>query len=436
MRQIGIIADDLTGASDAGVQFSRVGLQTQVIFDLHGSLRDADQVDVVVIDTDSRSIKDKDAYQRVSDAAKYLQTMGFRHIYKKLDSTLRGNVGIEIDAVMDVLPFECAVVVPAFPKIGRTTVDGTHYLQGVPIDQTEIARDPKCPVHESDMVKLLAGQSKRKAGVIRLETIRQGIEAVLRKVESLREENVQLLVFDAETDEDMGIIAESMEAYGTRVLWAGSAGLADFLPKCLGLHGDQPTQAAVSPSDKPVLLVAGSISQTTRGQIAAFCRQPNVHPVELNPIPLLMGPDEQQGEIERCLLQCQKAVREGYDVALFSKASPDDVRMAKELGRQKGYDHTEISNRIADALGRASAEIIKADHLQGLILTGGDTAKAVCRHIGVVGIQLLREVEPGVPLSRLVGSHPLFVVTKAGAFGTEHTLVKSLHELKGVHEDE
>lgn len=69
--------------------------------------------------------------------------------------------------------------------------------------------------------------------------------------------------------------------------------------------------------------------------------------------------------------------------------------------------------------------------LQGVILTGGDTAKAVCRHLGVSGIQLLREVEPGIPLGRLVGDTPLPVVTKAGAFGSELSLSHAKTALKG-----
>lgn len=121
LDRIAVIADDLTGASDSGVQFARKGLRTQVIFDWLGLSDGKDSLDTVVIDTDSRSIPGSMAYDRVSQAAYVLKQKGFTSIYKKLDSTLRGNLGQEIKAVMDVYGFEAAAVVPAFPRIGRTT---------------------------------------------------------------------------------------------------------------------------------------------------------------------------------------------------------------------------------------------------------------------------------------------------------------------------
>lgn len=417
MRQMGIIADDLTGASDSGVQFARIGLETNVIFDLEHATVESAASDVVVIETDSRSLPAAEAYENVRAAANYLQEAGFRHIYKKVDSTLRGNLGVEIDAALDGLSLDLAVIAPAFPKIGRVTSAGRHYLHGKPVDETEIAKDPKCPVHESDLPKLLASQSKRKTGLVTLSVLHKGKTAVWEWVDGLRQAGVELIVFDAQTDDDMQAIAEIMSGYRARILWTGSAGLADYLPRALGMTIREQQPVEIPVSGKSVVLVAGSISPTTREQVEHVCQGSDVLRVELDPLVLFAGEEERQREIGRCAEKLAEAVRAGRDAALYSLASPDHVKAAKERGAALGLGNADISNRIADALGEVASAIARSHELQGMILTGGDTAKAVCRHMGVTGIQLLDEIEPGIPLSRLVGGQRLYAVTKAGAFG-------------------
>jgi uncharacterized protein YgbK (DUF1537 family) len=432
LKTTAIIADDLTGASDAGVQFAGKGLKTQVMFELK-PLPITDKIDTVVIDTDSRGIPAQEAYQRVKEAAAHLKEAGFAHFYKKVDSTLRGNLGTEIDAMMDVIPFDFAVVAPAFPKIGRTTLNGYHYLKRVPVDQTEIGRDPKTPVTDSDLIKLLSLQSKRKAGLIKLETIRRGKETLLRQVNNLRENGVELVVFDAETEEDLERIA-GLAGCGKSVLWVGSAGLADFLPEKLDLPVRKPDPLEMEATNKPVFLVAGSISTVTREQVAEYCRRSRVTQVELNPLRVVAGEEDCQEEIERCRNELLQGIEKGYDLALYTGSSRELVAVSIQLGRKNGLDSSAVSNRVADCLGRIASEVVRshADGLKGVILTGGDTAKAVCRHLGVSGMQLLKELEPGVPISRLAGAGGLFAVTKAGAFGTKETLVHALLALKGV----
>lgn len=140
-----VIADDLTGANDTGVQFARRRLQTEVL--LEGSpLELSPGTAIVVVDTNSRAIASEQAYRKVQEVAEQAHAAGFRHYYKKLDSTLRGNVGIELKAILDIGIHDFAFVMPAFPKTGRTTIGGQHLLQGIPLSATEIAKDPKCPV--------------------------------------------------------------------------------------------------------------------------------------------------------------------------------------------------------------------------------------------------------------------------------------------------
>ncbi|PZE19335.1 four-carbon acid sugar kinase family protein [Paenibacillus xerothermodurans] len=436
MNHIAIIADDLTGASDSGVQFARKCLATQVIFDLSYFAAETGDIDAVVVDTDSRADAPQDAYRRVRDTASQVYRAGFQHFYKKMDSTLRGNLGAEIDAVMDEIPFDFAVVAPAFPKIGRTTLHGVHSLNGLPIHQTEIAQDPKCPVKQSNLVDLFASQSRRKVGLIALDQLHSGPEAVFARINALLKEQIELIVFDAVTEDDMRQIAEMMATSDYKILWAGSAGIADYLPKALSLPSRSDTRHEMTLSGKPVLLAAGSISKVTRSQVAAFNLNSNVTAVELDAVRMISTEEGRLQEIARCQAVLLKALSRGSDVSLYASSSPEQVQLSKSAGADRGLDDTEVSNRIANTLGEIASSIVQQVQLQGVILTGGDTAKAVCRHLGVTGIQLLEEIEPGIPLGKLIGKMPLWVVTKAGAFGNEQSLLHAQHVLKGESSNE
>jgi D-threonate/D-erythronate kinase len=431
MKHMAIIADDLTGASDSGVQLARKGLATQVIFDLSHFSADGSGVEAIVMDTDSRSVARETAYRRVKEAAAQVKQLGFQHIYKKMDSTLRGNLGIEIDAVMDEIPFDFAVIAPAFPRIGRTTLQGVHHLNGVPVHRTEIANDPKCPVLESDLVKLFSSQSRRKVGLIRLETLRAGAEAFAFAIRKLLEEKTELIVFDAATEDDMKLIAEHLSSSDYRLLWAGSAGLTDYLPEALSLPAGHERSEALPASGHPVLLVAGSISTVTRAQVAVFNQDPTVNGVEFNTVKGVASEDGAKEEMDRCFAELTAVLSSGSDASLYASSSPEDVRLSQEAGATRGITSTDVSNRIASLLGQVASRLIQEAKLQGVILTGGDTAKAVCKQLSVSGIQLIQEVEPGIPLGRLIGANPLLVVTKAGAFGNENSLLHAKHALKG-----
>jgi uncharacterized protein YgbK (DUF1537 family) len=429
VQRISIIADDLTGASDSGVQFARKGLKTQVIFDWKSLSAEAVDLDAIVIDTDSRSTPGDVAYQRVKSAAEALKQKGFTWVYKKMDSTLRGNFAQEISAVMDAYGFEAAFIAPAFPRIGRTTVNGIHYLNGTPIHETEMARDPKTPVPESEIVQIIARQSGKESISIPLALLRKGLEAVRHEIRENLNRQVKLFVFDAESDEDLQRIAELTSIFGTHVLWVGSAGLAEFL-LIDDSQGRAHRESFHNPVEGQVMLVAGSISKVTREQVMEASGAPNVTAVEMNPLAALGSAEERAQEIERCSSVLISALNSGSDLSLFSGSSAEQVSAAKEKGARLGLDSSDVSNQIADMLGEISGKFVSDYVVKGLVLTGGDTAKAVCRHLGVHGFELLNEVEPGIPHGRLLGDISLMAVTKAGAFGTKQSLLRAMQYLK------
>jgi uncharacterized protein YgbK (DUF1537 family) len=387
-------------------------------------------VDVLSIDTDSRAAPPSEAYQRVKRVASAVVAAGFRNIYKSLDSTLRGNLGAEIDAVLDVFDAQLAIVAPAFPFYGRTTVGGKHFLNGRLITQTEFGTDPQAPVKEADLVRLFSLQSRRKAGLVQLSTLRQGNTAVAAQLTALVSQGVELVVFDAQVEADLDRIAGAVGASGYRPLWVGSTGLARCIPGAAGLVVQEGLKLRHFSSTHLAMLVLGSASEVTRNQLATLKTQCDVIAVEMNPFHVVAGGDAAANEMERCCIRLVDALRNGNDAVLHVSSSRADVTAAKSLGLEMGLDPIQVSTHIVVALAHITRLVVDTCELRGIILTGGDTAKAVCNQLGSMGIEIWEEVEPGIPLGRLVGDHELLVITKAGGFGTPQALVNSLDALK------
>src|SRR5687768_12848389 len=188
-KLIAVIADDLTGAADTGVQLVRAGYRTAVFFRATEVL--ADDFDAVAFDTDSRTMPAGFAAKRVLDAAHAAR--GARIVYKKLDSTLRGNLAAELAAVLNATRRERAVVAPAFPATGRSTVGGIQRVHGVPVDETEMANDPHTPVSEAHVPSLLA-DAFSSVGPLSVEDLAD-TELVRRALE-----DYECVVADAERD--------------------------------------------------------------------------------------------------------------------------------------------------------------------------------------------------------------------------------------------
>ncbi len=423
-NKIVVLADDLTGANDTGVQFAKQGLQSLVLISLPDSPAELDE-DVLIVDTQSRALPPAEAYEKVAQAVSLFKDRGpFQALYKKIDSTLRGNLGAEIDALMDVCGFELAVVAPAFPKNGRITVGGCHFLGGAPLEATEIARDPVCPVGESHIPTLIAKQTQRAVGHVGIKSVLAGSDGILDAMRRLGAEGREVLVCDAWQDDHLTMIAMAAVRLGKPVLWVGSAGLAECLPLALGL-------GAATADKRPVVVIAGSVSGVTRGQTALLRQRPDVATIEADPCAFLR-PDTAQAEANRCFQAAVNAVHSGKDVVIVSGHSDEVVARTIEEGRLAGLSPRQSSEAVAEALGALCRRIALNTKLAGLVLTGGDIAVNCCRQLSASGIAVLQEVAPGIPVGVLKGGQcpGLGVVTKAGAFGAADALCKAVDFLK------
>ncbi len=324
--RIAVIADDLTGALDTGVQFSNWGFSVQVTDDPLSST-----ADVVVMNTDSRGMEPGKAYDLVFRVAK--KVSGFDIIYKKTDSTLRGNVGAEVQAVLDATGEETAVLTPCYPPTARCVRDGHLLVDGVPIHQTEYSEHGLKQSFIPDIIR---------AGV-NCPIIHLGDSSEFKQQPGI-------LVVDSESEADLLKIAGNLT--GIKVL-AGSAGLAAALAETL-----------VNPP--PVLSVIGSRRTVTHRQIRVLEGRLGAEVIPLDMKRALNGEPQTDS-----VLNAIDAFEGGRDVIITSAADPETVEMTIGAADSMGITSAELEARITDALAGTARKLVEQTKLSGIILSGG-----------------------------------------------------------------
>lgn len=411
-----VIADDFTGGNDTGLQFHKAGLQTLVCIASEAvTFESAGRFDVLVFDTESRNCNRAKAYEKVMAACRRLP--GQQLVYKKVDSTLRGNLRAELDAVMQALGLDLCLMAPAFPEAGRTIIGGYHLVHGVPLELTETAHDPVRPVRTSFVPDLLEGSIEDLAS-IGLKHITKGPEELAREIVRQHANNIRLFVLDAASDNDLRIIAAAACRISPHPLLCGSAGLARHVPSEFGLlRTDTPEHRAVPTSDRPVLAIAGSLSDVTRTQVAVARKELNAYLLELRADDLMR---DDPAALSAIVGKAEEALRQGRDAMIV-------------LTRGAGADLRSAHRRITGTLGAIARATIRRAALSGLLLTGGDTAVAVVLALGACGTRIVDEIQSGVPACSLIGGDfdGIRVVTKAGGFGDPYAIVEGIRYLKG-----
>lgn len=391
---IAVIADDLTGAADAGVQLARTGYRTAVAFRGCAVPRTED-ADAVALDTDSRAMAAGFAARRVVEAAHAVR--GAAIVYKKIDSTLRGPVAAEISAALGATGREKAVVAPAFPKTGRTTIGGVQLVRSVPVHETEARKDPRTPVREGHLPTLLEAVGP----VASLGAGEIGEPGAVRRAL----ENARCVVADAEDGADLEALVRAV-ADPSAVLWTGSAGLALAFGRVYpGPHVGKPSP--VSRPALPVLVVVGSLSGTSRAQLRRWIED---HAA----VPMAAG---EPGAVEGAILATREALSQGRHTAVYSTEDRGDA------------------GAVVEELARVVAQLSDERLFDTLVLTGGETAVGVARRLGASGIRLAGEVGAGIPVGTLIGPRPYTIVTKAGGFGEDGTLVDIVRALSDGGKD-
>jgi uncharacterized protein YgbK (DUF1537 family) len=405
---LALIADDLTGSLDTGLQFRKKGLATLVPLDWS---RPLPRAQALVLNTNSRNLPGDTAYRKVRRLCRGLRA---RSIYKKIDSTMRGNVGREALAILDAQKIDKAVVVPTVPVMGRAVEGGILRVHGIPLLKTAYARDPFHPLWSSRVSSLLERETGEAVGFIGIREVRKGPASLAAKI---REASARLLSLDAVDQADLGFIAAACGLLSGRVLPCGSVGLADELRLSFREEGRRPVRKFPG---GPILIISGSLNPTTAGQIETareYSRFPLVEP----DIFRLTNPRTMASEAEALALRLSEDLARGVGAILtttFQKHLP---------GKESA---------IPKALGKTAVRLLGKIGLGGLVLTGGDLAMGVCERLSSSALRIEEEVLPGIPCSTLTDGpfQGLRMVTKAGGFGEKDALRRIIQYLRGENE--
>jgi uncharacterized protein YgbK (DUF1537 family) len=398
-----IVADDITGANDTGVQIRRRGIPISVVF----SSKLITGQDSCVLDTESRGLSDKDAFDKVSAGVAAIPFGKFTYVMKKVDSTLRGNIGAETKAIDKYYKSELIICAPALPNLGRTTVDKIHLLNGVPISQTEIAKDPKAPVTVDNIHKLMSNSFDEPVVHIGLDTVRAG---------SIPLTGGRVFTFDATSNADMRNIILSALGTKKRILWIGTAAMADNL-------------LSIKKVIPPALAVVGSLSSVSREQLL-YAEKQGIQLVKVPMYDVL----EKKIKPEDISTQVVELLKEGKDTILHSAStySAEELKKSNDVAAGQNMTIEELSLFTQKTLGQLTGQILKDVVVSGLFLTGGDTAMSFFEVADSSGSSITTEIAVGIPLMRLRGGkfEGLRIITKAGAFGKEDAIFYGLHKLR------
>lgn len=416
MPQLLIIADDFTGALDTGVQFSKQGYLTSVttVYPPDPSFFTG-EADVLVADTESRHLPAQEAYARSFAWARMAKEQGVRLIYKKTDSTLRGNVGIELKAAMDATQRRKILFAPALPRLGRTVIQGEVFFQGVPLARTVFAKDPFTPVGSS-FVKDIIHASAPELCVA--GTTPSGLLDCY-----YGEENAEVLVVDAQTEGQMQEIALSAYALRDQIILAGCAGFAQMIPAMLEKsYLPIPRKLRV----ENCLFVSGSVNQIALDQIR-YGQDLGIPTVLLQPRQLLQPDYWQTEEGEAELAEISETLREYRNLILNTANGEKDTAQVRKYASIQGILPEELHLRVADGLGRLTALLTEKNSVDLLCVFGGDTLYGILNHLQANKITPESEILPGVVQSVFSCERgERQVISKAGGFGDRDLIQKIL----------
>lgn len=424
---VGIIADDLTGANDTAVQFHKRGASTKILLDSEYTPKIKAGTEVWALSSESRNVPADVAVSRVERAISTLTgNFSFDYYYKKIDSTLRGHIALETLTALNILEYDTAVIVPAFPQEGRITVGGYHLIKGVPIGRTEIAIDPHSPITESHIPTLLQNQlgecSKDIVGTIDLRTVMNGAGPILVKINELIKEGKQLIVADATSLTDLEQIALAINKCEKKILPAGTAALAQVLSK-YWLAGIEKEEIPVSVDKLPKLIISGTATQITANQIQKLEQSDDIENINFIPLDTKDILDNTPNElVERIVTNLQRGVtvcvHTSNLIANFDGFSEDSLNA--ELTKEK------LAYMITDYLAELTQKIVEKIKVI-LITLGGETSYKCCKTLNSNELQLIDEVIPAIPLCYDINQN--WIITKSGNLGNNNTLIEILQYL-------
>jgi uncharacterized protein YgbK (DUF1537 family) len=424
--KVGVIADDLTGANATGVGLAKQGFSTATIIK-DTPMQALEKYNAICIDTDSR-YADKDiAVNRVKNAVNFLKQWEAKVFCKRIDSTIRGNIGFEIDCVLNELGDNTiGIVVPSYPSSGRITVGGYLLVEGTPVQETDAARDPVTPIKKSFVPAIIEKQSQYPIANISLDIVLSGIGDIAGGLQAKIAEGYRIIVVDAVNDEQIETIAQAMVHIQDKIMVPVDPGplTAAYAKACL-------QHIAV---EERLLVTVGSVTSQTGQQLDYLIEKTKANPVYVDPNKLATYSETWQKEVDRAIRAGLESLHQETILIITTYHPGNKLIDLKALSKIEKATEDALAKRITDGLAAISRKIIEQTEykISGCFTSGGDVTASFCSVSFASGIELEDEVIPLAAYGRLIGGHldQLPIVTKGGMIGDKKAIYKSVRFLQ------
>lgn len=420
MMKLVIIADDLTGALDTGVQFSKKNMSAIVTTDLNFNFEEiSKETDVIVIDTESRHIPADEAKERVKSVLSKFDKEKIKFFYKKTDSTLRGNIGSEIEGFMEGLNINEVSFIPAFPLGKRTVKDGILYVDNIKLAETQFAMDILNPVTESFIPDIINKQSEIKAKV----------KDINEDFDPQDEKEKHIYIFDSENMEDMKNIGKVLYNKNKLNYTIGNAGFAEVLTHYI--KSDTKKEDIIFHDDR-ILFVCGSVNITSLKQ-CKYAEKIGYCSDSLKFSNIISEDYKSSDNYITDKEYLKEKINNNKKFLLRTSDSEDVIKKAIEYTEKNSISMEELTSNIANSTGQLVSDLIREHEIKNLIIFGGDTLMGILKNIGCQYVIPISEIFPGVVFTRAVGKNTVInVITKAGGFG-EESIIERINEFLEKH---
>ncbi|MEA3128545.1 MAG: 3-dehydrotetronate 4-kinase [Paraburkholderia sp.] len=434
---LGCIADDFTGATDLANMLVRGGMRTVQTIGVPA----ADtliEADALVVALKSRTVDAADAVAQSLAALAWLRAQGCRQFFFKycstFDSTEAGNIGPVTDALLDMLSaapnaapasHNFTIACPAFPENHRTVYRGHLFVGDALLSESGMENHPLTPMTDANLVRVLQRQTRSKVGLLRYDTIAQGAQAVRNAIEQMRADGTRIAIADAVSDADLHTLGA---ACAELALITGGSGVALGLPANFRASGSLRASHAADALPAvagPSVVLAGSASKATNAQVAAWlATRPGFR---IDPLALARGEPVVDQAVAFALNPATSG--DSQPVLIYATTTPDQVKtVQRELGVARA------GQLVEDALA-AIARRLREAGVRKFVVAGGETSGAVVQALDVRMLRIGAQIDPGVPATASVPSHPdeapLALALKSGNFGAVDFFDKALARLNG-----
>ena len=412
---LGCIADDLTGATDLALMLTRAGMRTVQVMDPPARDAGLDDFDAVVVALKTRTCPVGEAIELSLKSADALLALGAKQILFKycstFDSTDQGNIGPVADALLAALGADFTVFNPAFPTNKRTVYKGYLFVGDELLSESGMRHHPLTPMTDPSLVRVLQRQTRHKVGLVQFSTVVKGAAAIRGAFGDLRKQGIRHAILDSITDDHLMTLGE---ACADMKLVTGGSGMAmglpaNFIRQGLMKSGQRATLPKVS---GPTVVIAGSCSVATQGQVALMKKDHEAF--ELDPMAIASGRDVAQDALDWAAGRLSEK-----PVLVYSTATPEQVKAVQDkLGREHA------GSMVEETMGKIAKGLV-AKGVRRLVVAGGETSGAVVGALGVEGLAIGPEIDPGVPWTFSIGEPSLALALKSGNFGTPDFFTKA-----------